>query len=83
MRHSPPCDGWRRQRSAKRHAGLFAQRGFEAGHEAGRRFINRGLTTWGIGQMAPDQIERLGERFADELELLGYPRRPEAAVAAA
>ena len=67
----------------ERHAGLFAQRGFEAGHEAGRRFINRGLATWGIGQMAPEQIERLGELFAGELELLGYPRRPGIAVAAA
>jgi hypothetical protein len=33
--------------------------------------------------MTPEQIERLGERFAGELELLGYPRRPEAAVTAA
>jgi aryl sulfotransferase len=29
----------------ERRAGLFAQRGLEAGHEAGRRFINRGLAT--------------------------------------
>jgi aryl sulfotransferase len=66
----------------ERRGGLFAQRGLEVGHEAGRRFINRGLATYGVGQMAPEQIERLGELFAGELELLGYPRRPGAAVAA-
>lgn len=67
----------------ERRAGLFGQQDFQAGQEAGRRFINRGQTTWGIGQLLPAQIERLGKLFAGELELLGYPRRPAAAVAAA
>jgi hypothetical protein len=61
--------------------GLFGQQWFEAGHRAGRRFINRGQATWGR-ELAPAQIRRLGEAFAAELELLGYPRQPEATRAA-
>ncbi|HLT01563.1 MAG TPA: sulfotransferase domain-containing protein, partial [Geminicoccaceae bacterium] len=56
--------------------GLFAQQGFRKGQQSGRRFVNRGRADWGRDRLSPDQIARLAETFAAELELLGYTRPP-------
>lgn len=64
-------------------SGLFAQEGFREGQQAGRRFINRGQLNWGRVHLSSDQIERLGETFAAELELLGYTATPSARRAGA
>ena len=56
--------------------GLFAQQGFREGQQAGRRFVNRGEANWGRDQLSLDQIQRIGEVVAAELELLGYTAPP-------